>query len=235
MKFIGNAIYIEESKSLIISDIHLGLIESLNKKGMLVPLNQSYMIIKSLSSIISKIKKNKKKVKQIIINGDIIHEFTYPPKKIIQEIKDFILNLNKYELIFIKGNHDNILKPFFNEINIKFYEYIILNNILITHGHKKIKNIKENKKIKKIIIGHQHSAISITNKFRSEKYKCYLVGTYYNKEVIVMPSFHNITTGGNILTEKIISPYIPKNINNFEVFIVSDKVYNFGKINNLNL
>ena len=48
-----------------------------------------------------------------------------------------------------------------------------------------------------------------------------------------MPSFNFVSIGSNILKEKILSPYI-KNISDFSVFVVSDKVYNFGKVRGLN-
>ena len=48
-----------------------------------------------------------------------------------------------------------------------------------------------------------------------------------------MPSFNLMTEGTDILNETILSPYLKQNLNNFKVYIVGDKVYNFGRIKDL--
>ncbi len=47
-----------------------------------------------------------------------------------------------------------------------------------------------------------------------------------------MPSFNLVNEGYNVLREKSISPYMD-NSENFEVYVVEDKVYYFGKVENL--
>ena len=40
--------------------------------------------------------------------------------------------------------------------------------------------------------------------------------------------------GTDILRDKILSPLLKQNLDNFEVFAVEDKIYKFGKLKNLN-
>ena len=49
-----------------------------------------------------------------------------------------------------------------------------------------------------------------------------------------MPSFHLLKEGTNILERRFLSPFL-KDIDDFEVFIIGDKVYSFGKVKNLEL
>ena len=45
-----------------------------------------------------------------------------------------------------------------------------------------------------------------------------------------MPSFNPIYTGVDILKEKTLSPFLKQDLNDFEVYVIEDKVYCFGKI-----
>ena len=88
------------------------------------------------------------------------------------------------------------------------------------------------------MIGHEHPAIGLRSNLRIEHYKCFLKGKFSKQDLIVMPSFNLVTEGGNILKEKLLSPYL-KNIGTFEVYVVGEKdknnknVFYFGKIGNL--
>jgi len=50
--------------------------------------------------------------------------------------------------------------------------------------------------------------------------------------LIVTPSCNMLIEGTDILKDKLLSPYL-KNIEDFEVFIIEDKIYDFGKIKKL--
>ena len=103
-----------------------------------------------------------------------------------------------------------------------------MDDILITHGHK-----INRKKAKTIVIGHEHPAIGFRRQGRIEKFKCFLRGKYKKQDLIVMPSFCLATEGSDVTKEKLLSPYLKQKLDNFEVFVVADKVYGFGKIKNL--
>ena len=103
------------------------------------------------------------------------------------------------------------------------------------HGHKIFidKEIYD-KKIKILIIGHEHPAISIREGLRKETYKCFLLGRWKDKKLIVMPSFFTLYEGSDIKKEELLSPYLnEKSIKNFEVFVVADKIYRFGKVKDI--
>ncbi len=82
-------------------------------------------------------------------------------------------------------------------------------------------------------MGHEHPAISIKDGPRTEIFKCFLAGKWKKYNLIAQPSFNLVTEGTDILKEKILSPLLKQNLRNFDVFVVADKVYNFGKLRNL--
>jgi len=225
-------IYLPEHKIFVISDIHIGYEESLNRQGILIPRNNYNDLLLRLEKTLEGIKK-KNIIEKIVINGDLIHEFGKISKKEKDLINRFVKFLSDYgSVILIEGNHDKALKYFVNE-KIILKDSLVLGEILIIHGDKTIsKDLL--KKIKTIIIGHEHPAITITSGSRVEKYKCFLKGKYEHKDLIVMPSCNLFIEGTDVLREKMLSPLLKNNnILNFEAYIVEDKIYDFGKIKNL--
>jgi uncharacterized protein len=225
-EIIDLALWIKDKQILIISDVHLGLEESLHLKGILIPKQQSNLIIDSLKKILSKVKP-----KTIIINGDLKHNFG---KNLKQEWEDTFklidfLKQNCEELIFVKGNHDNFLKTIANQKKINVVDEYLVDDTLLVHGDKLVET-----NAKRIIIGHEHPAISLKEKSKMEKFKCFLKGKYKNKELIVMPSFNPLSYGSDIFNKGRFSPFL-KDISKFEVFIVGDEeLFKFGKVKNLN-
>lgn len=234
LKIVDLGLLIKQEKILVFADFHIGYEEALNRQGILVPRFQFKDVIKRLGKIFSELKRRKIKLEKIIINGDIKHEFGKISEQEWREtlrLLDFIARQCN-NIILVKGNHDTILGPIAKKKKVSVVDYYFVKDVLITHGHKiPDKNIL--KKAKTIVIGHEHPAISLREDLRREKFKCFLKGKYKRKNLIVMPSFCLATEGNDILSEKLLSPFLDQNISNFEVFVVADKIYDFGKIKNL--
>jgi uncharacterized protein len=230
IEIIGLSLYLRKEKALIISDLHIGLEESLNKEGVLVPRFQLKALIQALEEILAKAKPEK-----IIINGDIKHEFgTISEQEWRDTLKviDF-LGKNSKELILIKGNHDTILGPIAGKRTLKTADHLLLGDIYITHGDRlPEEDNPEFSQAKTIIIGHEHPAVSISEGARSELFKCFLLGSYKKRKLIVLPSFNFVTEGTDILREQLLSPYLTS-IRDFEIYVAADKAYHFGKVGSL--
>jgi uncharacterized protein len=225
IEIIAESLWIKDKETLIIGDLHLGYEEGLQQKGILLPKQQLQETKNKIKNILQKVKP-----KTIIINGDLKHEFGKVLKQEWKEVTEIINYLSKHcqELILIKGNHDVILSPIADKNKLTIKEDYQIDQILITHGDK----IKETK-AKIIIIGHEHPSISLREKSKVERYKCFLKGKWKTKQLIVMPSFNPLLEGIDILKEKLLSPYLKK-ISNFEVIIISgEESLNFGKVKEL--
>ncbi len=217
-------IFIKNSNTLVLADFHIGYEEALNKQGILIPRFSFQDMLKRLTPIL------KKKFSTIIINGDLKHEFGTISKQEWSESKRLLamLKMACEKLILIKGNHDTMLEAIGHSCEI--LECVKQGNILITHGDKLPKTLSG---IETIIIAHEHPAIILKDKIRKEKFKCFLVGKFKNKNLIVQPSFNSISQGTDVAHSKLISPFLAQDIMNFKVFIVGDKVYNFGPLQEL--
>ncbi|MBI2108320.1 metallophosphoesterase [Candidatus Woesearchaeota archaeon] len=221
------ALYVKNT--LIIADVHIGIEEAMNRQGIFVPRFQFPDLLKRMKGIFDALKG--RKIERIVINGDLKHEFGTISDQEWRHTLKFIDFLSRHcsEILLVKGNHDTILGPIADKRKVKLVESVILGDILICHGDKVPEKIGKHKTI---IIGHEHPAVSIRDNIRVETYKCYLVGKYRGKDLIVQPSFNLVTEGTDILKERLLSPFLHK-IDDFNVCAVEDKIYDLGKVKSL--
>jgi len=217
--------------TLIISDLHIGYEQALNRGGLMVPRFQYEKILSRINDII-----HKWNVSRIIVNGDLKHEFGRITRQEWQESLNFIkfLKDNFKEVILIKGNHDNFTKFIAEKTGLEVYESYCMKDFIILHGDKIPENLMKMEE-GTIIIGHEHPCIGIRNGERLEKIKCFLKGVYNDKNLIIMPSFNFVTEGSDVLHEKPLSPFLKKiSTDNLEVYGVENfEVLYFGKIKDI--
>jgi len=235
-KFIDKACYLEEERVLVIADLHLGFEESLIEQGVFLPRFQYKKIREDLEKIFDKLGREKKRVKEVVILGDLKHEFSRALRQEWKETLSLIKFLRKRagRIIFIKGNHDNYLASILKKEKIRLREFYVKNDSAFLHGHKLYKEVL-NKKIKKIFLGHLHPAVCIRRGVKSEVYKCFLVGKWKGKEIIILPSFFPLVEGSDVFIEE---NNLDKGFNfklgNFEVYVVvgnkEGEVLDFGKV-----
>ncbi|MBI2665881.1 metallophosphoesterase [Candidatus Woesearchaeota archaeon] len=226
INIIDRALWLDKEKVLIINDLHLGYEEAMQKKGVLLPKYQFQEILTSLKEILLNISP-----KKIIINGDLKHEFGSVLKQEWRDILSLldVLLQSSQEVIIIQGNHDPIIKPIAEKRGIKVVkQFYVGKDIMIVHGDELVKT-----SAKTIIIGHEHPAITIREGSKWEKYKCFLKGTWKNKQLIVIPCFNPLLEGSDILKERLLSPFL-RDISKFEVYIISKgEIFSFGKVKDL--
>ncbi len=234
-KFLSRSLYFHKIKILVIGDLHFGYEEELNNAGIAVPRRMVGEIIDDLKKII--VKTNK--VEKIIILGDIRHSFGTITKQERQDINKFLDFLeekfSKKKVILIRGNHDTMIDIVFrneNWKNVEIVDYYVENGILFFHGdYKSFKKVdKEIKKAKLLVVGHFHPAIDLTDGEKVERFKCFVVGNFKRKEIVVLPSFFPLVEGTNILGDCELDLL---DLKKRKVFVVSPdgEVLDFGKFN----
>ncbi|HLF54750.1 MAG TPA: metallophosphoesterase [Candidatus Nanoarchaeia archaeon] len=219
--------YLPDIKTIVISDLHIGFEESLGKQGVLVPRTQYKQIIKRLDWITSNVK-----VEKVILNGDVKHEFGTISQQEWREVLRLIEYFEKknIEILIVKGNHDTIIGPIARKKQLKEVKEYRHKDILITHG-----DYVPDKLAPIIIMGHEHPAITLREKSKAEKFKCFIKGKYKKSVLIVQPSFNPLTQGTDVTKEEVLSPLL-SDLSKFEVYIVNDKTHEvlpFGKLKNL--
>lgn len=222
IEIVNTALWLKREKILIVNDLHLGYEEALHRKGILVPKFQLEEILNTMKQILRKVSPRK-----IIINGDVKHEFGTVLRqegKEVLEFLDFCLKHSR-EVIIVKGNHDPLLKRITEKRRTKVVTHYRIKDAEVVHGDELIQTAA-----RRVIIGHEHPAITLRQGNKREKYKCFLKGRWKGKELIAVPSFNPLLEGTDVLKEQLLSPYLD-NIRHFEVYVVSKgETFYFGKI-----
>ena len=225
INIVGFGLFIREFKCLVLGDLHLGLEASLGERGYLLPKANFSKLKRSLENI-----KVNYSVERVIFNGDIKHDFGTISHEEWDDCIELIDFFKDQEVILIKGNHDKITQIIAKKRNLMVVDYYKLGNILICHGDVIIDQEGDI-----IIIGHEHPAISFVEGPKIELYKCFLIGKFRGKDLIVIPSFSYLNIGSDVLKYERLSPYLQEGLGNFETFVVSDseEAFYFGRIKDI--
>ena len=234
---INKTVFFPKQGILAVGDLHLGYEHMMLKQGISLPESQIEETNKKLEEIFFEIKEKGHELKKIVFLGDIKHFFNYEFKEghYFRELMEFLERyFSQKNIILIRGNHDK-----FDLDGRKMRNYYFKEGIIFLHGHEDFPRIYE-ADIKTIVTGHLHPSIVISDKqnVKREKFKCFLVGKFKGKQVIVLPSFFDINEGASVndyTYDYNFNSIIPqKVILGFEVFVIGDeKVYNFGKVKDL--
>ena len=233
IKFIDKSLLLEKEASgrkekiLVIADLHIGYEEALNEQGIFLPRIQMKQIFSDLEKIFKQIGK----IEEIVILGDLKHEFgsiSGQEWRDVLALLDFLQEKCK-KIILVKGNHDTILEPIAKKKNnLSIVNYYIEGENAFIHGHKLFIEILD-KKVKNLFLGHRHPAVVLRKGAKSESYKCFLVGKWKGKNVYLLPSFFPLVEGSDVFVEDT-NLFTKFNLKEFDVYAVGDKVYKFGKL-----
>lgn len=223
---VRTSLWFSRARVLVFGDVHIGYEEALSRRGYLVPHVQFKETLEILDEILSVVDP-----KTVVINGDLKHEFGQISEQEWMDTSKFIDKLSEHcaKIVLVRGNHDTILGPIAKKKKLGVVDFYCFGKVCVLHGNKVI----ETKKIlsaELIVMGNEHPAVVLEEGAKREKYKCFLLGKWKKRRLIAMPSFLPTIEGTNIKQENLLSPYLHQNLDNFEVFIVGDGVYSFGKL-----
>lgn len=215
-------LYLENSGSACISDLHLGYEEALAEDlGVTLPTSQLTEVKRKFAHISSKCNPDK-----LIINGDLKHVFPTTSKQEWKEVPmflDFILEFVD-EIILVRGNHDTLLGPLKRFEEIKIVKSYREGDLVFVHGHTDFPLEKD----KTIIIGHEHPVIILGDRVGARvKIPAFLFGSFEGRNLIVMPAFSPLAEGTevNLLGMDFMSPILQKvNRDEMEAYAVDPSV-----------
>lgn len=228
MLLLKNCVYFEDLKILAAADLHIGYEASLIGAGFLVPRVEKKEIIENFKEIFFELEKEGKKIKEIVICGDLKHAFGGFSLEEWKDVREVLKFLSKHgKVILLRGNHDKYLDALKEDHDLK--DFYIKDGVCFFHGNKMYKECFK-KNIKKIIMGDVHPIAVIKEGVKQEKYRCFLVGKLMGKEIIIMPAFNPLLEVGWDVSIGEINEF---NIRNFDVYIIGGRVYDFGKVKDL--
>jgi hypothetical protein len=249
IRFIKNfpAIFIQDIKALVITDLHIGIEYELYKSGIHIP-SQVTEMKKNIFDLIKQTK-----AKRFIILGDVKHDVPGVSYQEMREIPEFMKDLSKRIKVDVcSGNHDTYIKELSpEEIKIHGSAGFKIGRFGFIHGHAWPS--KELLSCDYLISGHTHPTIQFTDKFgyriiepiwiknRIDKEKIkekYKVETTGKLELIIIPAFNRLLGGTPVNVKKDDELRGPLLKNNFvdmdesEIYLL-DGTY-LGKLKNIN-
>ncbi len=234
------ALYLKDIDTLVVSDMHLGLEGIAAEQGIYIPKIQFEKELNALKNIMQKVS-----AENIVICGDIKHEFSETSYHEFREVSDIFTFLKEKfkRVILIKGNHDNFIIYVTRRHGVELYEDLLIDRYYFLHGHKIPEDFhKKIEEAEYIIMGHEHPAIALFDDVGiKEKVKVFLYGycEALKKKIIVLPAFSVLAQGSEINVipkEELLSPILKMcDIDKFKVISADELVLDFGFIENLRL
>ncbi len=184
-----------KNTSLIVSDLHIGFESKFASNEIFLGKNTT--IDETISSIEQLI--DSSKADSLILLGDVKSSIKSISKSEWEEIPKFFKKMNeKVDTIMIPGNHDaNIQRLIPEEVSLVSSIGLVLENILLTHGH--VMPSENFSHVDKIIMGHVHPVFfqedSVLNgqrvwvSIKTEKHHVFPSATG-ELEIIIVPSFN---------------------------------------------
>ncbi|MCL6642571.1 MAG: metallophosphoesterase [Candidatus Bipolaricaulota bacterium] len=202
-------------------------------------------------------------LRKILINGDLRHQFGPLSRVEHKESKEFLRWLARWaeQIVLIEGNHDGSLAALAGERIVVCKNYSVGGcwfvhgdspsppSPLLPHpfplrlrrgsgrgeGSRGVRELGTRSEGQWIVIGHEHPAVGLRDPVtqRVEVYKCFLVGRWAQKNLLVLPSFNQLVRGSDLLIEQPLSPFVQQSdLERFLVYPVSDdgSIYEFGPL-----
>lgn len=215
------AIYLENEKTLLASDTHLGLEDQREKIGMHIP---GSILEKVLQYIITPAKMFG--CEKVILLGDVKHEFGRPTEAEWYTVRKFVKSLREIgcEPEVVKGNHDNYIVHVLKELNVKLHDPSLrLGDYYFMHGNNDLE--EDFKDAKYIFMGHEHPAVTVKDDVGiKHRFKAFLSGKIRNWKITVLPSVSPLSYG-NPMNEmhrsQFMTPLLKKyGVDNFVSYLI---------------
>ncbi len=226
-----------ERRTLALADVHLGFEEALHRDGTLVPRGHLATIQERLGEIADAFGISPERPwTRAIVNGDLRHQFGPFTNMEWAHIRGLLAQLGELaeHIVLIQGNHDGNLDVLTTEFaNVDVVSRYQLGDTLFLHGDAEPQDIPP--EVSTLAIGHDHPAVRLRDPVtgRMELFKCWLLGRYHDRRLVVMPSFNPWTAGSDLTQERPLSPLLNgMDLTSMEVYLISDEheIFPFGPL-----
>lgn len=232
------AVFLEKEDALLVADLHLGLEDEYESKGIHIPKSPLAKVVSYITSPIKELGCSK-----VFILGDVKHEFGKPKEAEWFGVKRLFKAVKALgcEVEVIRGNHDNYIISILKAVGIKLHQPSIkAEDFLLLHGHDF--PIALDKDVRCIIMGHEHPSIVIKDELGvRHRYKAFLSGVFDHRRVLVLPSVSPLAIGSDVNElpcHELLSPILQKaELNEFTPYLieVGVDVKRFPKVGELAL
>lgn len=175
-------LWLPNSRTAILADLHFGAAASLRRQGLYLPEDDCSSDI--WSSVLSY------KPSQVVIAGDL---FDSPQAGADERALQLLQALAaECRVTLTPGNHD---PSEFAAGGCEVMPQVNVEGLAISHGHKLPERMPA-----VWIVGHQHPSVVLSTRVQSAKMACYALCEVEAGKLILLPAFSRMPLGSNLLT-----------------------------------
>ncbi len=175
------AIYVENHKTLLVSDIHLGKSETFQSQGIPIPNTVNQVTINRLHKLCHRFEPEK-----LVILGDLFHSRLALVDEVLDRWSTFTASVGA-DVQLLVGNHDRALTQTLKQFKINCVtDAIQFDKFVLSHEPISQKGFLN-------ICGHIHPCVRIKTKLDNLRLPCFYLEKSQNR--LILPSFGEFTGG----------------------------------------
>ena len=215
VRFIREGLYVPSARTLALADVHLGWEETLHDEGTLVPRGHLRAVLERLEGIVRTLD-GRARLERVVVNGDLRHRFGPWTRQAWREAQEFLdcLQAVASEVVLVEGNHDegSLAALAERREGVLVRKEYGVDGLWFIHGDRAPEAVPEG--VEAIVIGHEHPAVGLRDPVtgRVETFKCFLVGRYRGRTLVVQPALNPWTLGSDLLREEPLSPLLAEGV-----------------------
>lgn len=213
------ALWLAESRTLAVADLHLGYTWAHRHSGQLMPITVPDDTRDRLFAL-----QQQYDPAQVVLLGDIVHR-AVPIAPIQDELLSVINCFSAATVNLVAGNHDRNLEPLLAGQRTQLMTHVDAGGCIFLHGDADSAAATETvierarKKGQWIVIGHEHPSATLGDGVATwEKYPCFLICD----GLIVLPAFSRWAAGNS--REEYMSPLLTCTSVKLKVAILGDQL-----------
>ena len=177
----GKAVYWKESRTLIVTDLHLGKSGHFRKSGIAAPGTVNGRNLKRLTGLLNDFSPDR-----VLILGDLFHSSA---NRDWLEFEEWLAMAPKTEWQLVTGNHDTLHSSFYETAGIKTDRELVEPPFYFIHDAEDESGVEDENLIR--VSGHIHPGVSLKGKGRQAlRLPCFL---FADSDTIILPAFGEFT------------------------------------------
>jgi DNA ligase-associated metallophosphoesterase len=180
------SLFLPETASLVVSDLHLGKSESFQRRGLGVPAGDDDETIRRLSAAVKRTEPA-----ELLLLGDLYHE----PDALTRERREALLRrllhaAGDADLQVVLGNHDRGLMEMLARAGAGLHQILDHHTgLLLTHAPPELRGAP-----RAVVCGHLHPVARLTAPGERLRLPCF----HLTADRLVLPAFGSFTGGRDV-------------------------------------
>lgn len=122
------AIFLEQSRTLLVADMHLGKDEAFRASGIPVPLGPGERTLDRLSNVL-----DDTHAQRLVILGDLLHAPLGNTQRVFNALDAWRQRYSQMSIILVRGNHDHFESAWQNKLKIEIVDTLLLDGLTLNH------------------------------------------------------------------------------------------------------